>query len=430
MVESCYKMKVGMGSKTQKLLVLGGKPIASCDIVSYAKSIGIYTIVTDFLPISESPAKRIADEAWNVSTADVGELCRRIHEENVSAVFTGVHEFNIDKTLEVCQRVHFPFYASREQLYIMSHKDVYKDLFSRYGMPKIKECYSGKAGKLDVNGINCPVIVKPVDGSSGLGVKICRSKEELQTNAANAVSVSKSSSIIVEEYIESPEVTIFYIIQNGKFYLSAIADRQTYKFKEGTIALPVFYAFPSKHIEDFKERYNERIIAALASIGLQNGMVFIQAFWKDGLCLIYDVGYRLTGTQEYNLLSEICGFNPLEMLVDYALTGKMGEVDVSAKVDPFFHGKHAGIITFLMKPGKIGYVGGMEQIEKESGVVKFVLNHEEGESVPIAAEGTLNQVVGRAYVITDTKEELEHVREEVQKKFEVRNDVGENILIN
>ena len=43
----------------KKLLVLGGKPIGSVEIVRRAKELGYYTIVADYLPIEESHAKKI-----------------------------------------------------------------------------------------------------------------------------------------------------------------------------------------------------------------------------------------------------------------------------------------------------------------------------------------------------------------------------------
>lgn len=58
-----------------KLLILGGKPIASCDIVNYANEKGVYTIVTDNLPPNDSPAKLIANEYWEISTAEVDLIC-------------------------------------------------------------------------------------------------------------------------------------------------------------------------------------------------------------------------------------------------------------------------------------------------------------------------------------------------------------------
>ena len=58
----------------KKMLVLGGKPIGSVELVKRAKELGAYVIVTDYLPIEQSPAKRIADECWDISTAEVNKL--------------------------------------------------------------------------------------------------------------------------------------------------------------------------------------------------------------------------------------------------------------------------------------------------------------------------------------------------------------------
>jgi hypothetical protein len=42
-----------MNFENKKLLVLGGKPIGSIDIIEYALSKGVHTIVTDYLGFAE-----------------------------------------------------------------------------------------------------------------------------------------------------------------------------------------------------------------------------------------------------------------------------------------------------------------------------------------------------------------------------------------
>ena len=76
---------------------MGSKPIGSVELVERAKELGAYVIVADYLPIEQSPAKRIADECWDISTAEVDklvDLCKIHHVDGVSA---GVHEFNINR---------------------------------------------------------------------------------------------------------------------------------------------------------------------------------------------------------------------------------------------------------------------------------------------------------------------------------------------
>ena len=99
-----------MNSK-KKVLVLGGKPIGSVELVQKLKEKDLYVIVTDYLPLEDSPAKRIADESWDISTAEVDLLSQKIIDENISAIMTGVHEFNINRMLDICEKTSLPTYC-------------------------------------------------------------------------------------------------------------------------------------------------------------------------------------------------------------------------------------------------------------------------------------------------------------------------------
>ena len=410
--------------KGKKILILGGKPIASCDVVRYAQKHGAYTIVADYLPVNQSPAKQIADEIWDVSTSDVDELIQKVREENINAVFTGVHEYNIDKALKICTNLSLPFYALPNTYSKLSNKEIYKQLLADAGMPLIKTYYKGNYKNCNLNNIEFPLIVKPVDGNSGVGIKICQNEEDLRAAVLSAGESSTIGHIIVEEYVDAPEVTIFYVAQDGKIRLSAMADRRTQIFKDGVIPLPNMYEFPSEHLSEYERLFNDNIITMLTKVGVKNGMIFMQAFWRDGKVYVYDIGYRLTGTQEYNLLSNICGYNPMEMMVDYALTGKMGKKDICGVVDPCFGGKYAGIVTCLMMPGTIKDFVGIEEIEKIPGVIKFLPNHDIGETIPESRLGTLSQIAARAFVVVESKELLEDVRNSVMRIF----CIGSSIL--
>ena len=74
--------------QNKKLLILGGDSF-SIDIVKTAKSMGVYTIVTDWYDVKRSPAKLVADEYWNVSIEDYDLLSQKIKEAHVDGVFTG-----------------------------------------------------------------------------------------------------------------------------------------------------------------------------------------------------------------------------------------------------------------------------------------------------------------------------------------------------
>ena len=412
------------------MLVMGGKPIASYDIVEYANNLGVHTIVTDYLDEKYSPAKQIADEKWDISTADVNLLLAKSKEKGVNAIFTGIHEFNILKTLQLANALGVPFYATLEQLEITSIKSQYKKLFRQFNVPVVPEYkLEQDSFDTDISFIEYPVLIKPVDGSGGRGISICYNEKELRSAYPKTLEYSRSGKILVEKFITAKEVTIFYIIQNGKIMLSAMADRYIGNGDEYTIPLPLLYVFPSKHQNYYIHNINQNVIDSFKSIGLQNGMVFIQSFVEDEKYWFYDIGFRLTGSQEYNILEHTCGYNPLKMMVDYSLFGKMGRMDVEPFVDPYLNGKSACNITYLAYPSTIGEFQGIEEIEKLPDVIKVVKNHQEGEIIPKSTVGTLNQVILRVFIVSSTIEKMKSVINEVTSLFDVLSDKGESILM-
>ena len=85
----------------KKLLILGGKPIGTDEIIKCAKKMNVHTVVTDYLSVDDSPGKQLADEVWNISTAEIDTLQKKVERENIDGIFTGVNEFNIQRMIEL-----------------------------------------------------------------------------------------------------------------------------------------------------------------------------------------------------------------------------------------------------------------------------------------------------------------------------------------
>ncbi len=183
-----------------KSLLLLGSSTLSVDIVDYAKAQGVYTIVTDYL--DSSPAKEIADESLNISTADVNTLVDLVNTRNIDAVFAGVSEFNIEKALMVCDQTGLPFYANKKQWDIATNKDKFKRVCREHGVPVVEEFSINNSFKQeDLSKIKYPVIIKPVDSSSSRGIYICKDEKDLKINYEKSLAFSKSKTILIERYM-------------------------------------------------------------------------------------------------------------------------------------------------------------------------------------------------------------------------------------
>ncbi|MBR6159161.1 MAG: hypothetical protein IKQ40_02575, partial [Lachnospiraceae bacterium] len=123
------------------------------------------------------------------------------------------------------------------------------------------------------------------------------------------------------------------------------------------------------------------------------------------------------------------GYDPMDMMIRFALTGDMGEPDIAKKADPYFGGKYAYNVSILCKPGKIARIEGLDEIEALPGVIKAVVAHPEGDEITEKMRGLLAQItiriLGRADSIDDMREEIL----KIQQLARVISDEGEDMIL-
>lgn len=413
--------------KGKRLLILAGvNPIAE-DVVKTAKRMGVYTIATGNLDVALTPAKRYADEAADVSTADLDALEAFIHEKNIDGVLTGSSEFGIERVISLCERLNLPFYCTREQWEICSDKDRFKNLCRENDVPVVPEYEISDVSDLEKVD-EYPVIVKPVDGSGGGGISVCDNYEELVKAYQRAKEYSKCGNIIVEKYIVQEEIGINYAIQDGNIKLTAMHDRYLHSGGDGFMRLPLAYVYPSKFLESYQKVQDQKVIDMYHAIGLQNGTLFIQGFGAHDKCMFYEMGYRFNGAKQYNLLQDANGFNTMEMIIRLALTGKMEGPDIRECANPNFEHVYC-TLSILGKPGKVQDVIGIKEIEEMPETLDVSPWYYGGEEITEKLLGTQRQILCRVTLKTKDRESMAKAIDAVYEKFNVLNDKGESMLM-
>lgn len=146
----------------KKLLMLGTSK-ASCEMIEYAKSQGIYTIVTDYLAPEKSKAKLIADEYWMISTGDFDTLEKKCREEHIDGVCSGISTFCIPATMELCKRLGLQAYCTPESWHYTMNKYDFKALCRSCNVPVATDYFvSNPPTEEELNNIKFPVVVKAV----------------------------------------------------------------------------------------------------------------------------------------------------------------------------------------------------------------------------------------------------------------------------
>lgn len=418
-----------MNLEGKRLLILGGSRI-SCEIVRHAKNMGIVTGVTDWYELDRSPAKQMADEVYYVSTSDIDAMVSLIKEKNFDGVITGFTDSVLPYYAEMCEKAGIPAYGAKEQFEIFIDKQKYKKLMRDFNVPTIPEYeIDFEDFNITTEEIVYPVIVKPSESSGARGITVCYSKDELKGAVDLASRTSEDKKILVERYIDKSEVTIFWLFVDGQYYPTMIGNRHVKHNQEGVIPLPAGYTYPSAVQPRFLAETAPKMEKMFRSVGIKNGMMFMQCKVVDGECWVYDIGYRLTGSLEYINLKEVCGYDPLDMLIRFALTGDMGEPDIVKKADPYFGGKYTYNVSLLCKPGKIAKIIGLDEIEKLPGVIKAVVAHPEGDEITQKMKGLLAQITVRILGKADDIETMKKEMLEIQRLAHVISNTGEEMIL-
>lgn len=393
--------------KGKRLLILDGSRKA-IEIIDHARKLGVETVVTDRNDPKDSPAKLAADEYFNVSTADVDAVVNLIEHEDIAGVLPGFSDRWLPVYATIADQAGLPRYASREQLELFTDKARYRQLLEKHGVPttagiNVEDALAGRIAPSDF-----PVLIKPSDGSGSRGIAICNTPAELGAGLRVALDYSWTGDLVVERFTPGEEATVFWTFQDGEYFVSMLANRHMLTFNNGKYRLPVGYTSPSHLIPQYLAEVAPKVRNMLKDAGIKNGVMFMQGLVDQGTFRTYDIGYRLTPTQEYRMMEKLQGYNPLSMMVRFAVTGNMGEPDLAQKANPLHEGFAYNVST-LSLPGTIARIEGLEEVRRLADVLSVATATSEGESLPPEALGQLRQIVVRTIGTASTEQGLAEV---------------------
>lgn len=348
--------------KGKKLLILaGGANLVT--LVKRAQELGVYTIVTDYYDQEKSPAKKVADESWDISWSNIDELEQKCRLEGIDGITTGYSESPVECCIELCKRLNLPCYCTEEQLAFTRDKVKFKEVCRKVGVPTVKE-YSS-IDEVD----EFPIIVKPVDRAGSIGVGIATNKEELIKVYDYAMQMSYCKNVIIEKYINGTKIDVYYEIREGKITLlttDSVINAKNNGFKR--VVQSAWY-FPSHAHDLIVEKADAVLKKMIKYLGIKNGYLFISGFEYDNKLVFFESGFRLCGGHLYNYLESLGYANNMDIFIYHALTGSTQGVVCANDGNPNLKCMNVNIYA---KKGIIKSIDGMDEIAK-IGDCKFSL---------------------------------------------------------
>lgn len=407
----------------KKLLIIGSDS-GSINIIDAARDMGVYTIVVDGISDrSIAPAKRVADEAWDIDYSHTDEIVEKCRECGVDGVFAGYSEFRVLAACAISNKLGTPFYANKEQIDLTRNKRIFKDEISKYGVPVPKDySFSYPVSNEVKDKVEYPVIVKPADYAGRKGITVCYNREELDFAVEYAASKSQSKTIIIEDYIDGVEFSSVYTLSSGEISLSSVNEKYITDDQERKTGLCEFLISPAKSYERYKTELDGYIRDFIKGIKAENGVVFFQGMITEKKIYVFEMGYRLNGNNDYIIIEKFNGINYMKMMIAYSLSGDM--CDDIKKDNPLYNQyacsflmyAHAGTI------GKFDYericsLPAVEGVEIDAWVGKV-----------ITEDGSTAQKLMRIKLIAPTLSAVVDAVKRIQANVIVEDTDGKNML--
>lgn len=411
----------------KKLIILGGNPETAI-LVKTAMSMGVYTIVVDPNPLS--PAKKVANESYDIEVFNVDEVVDLAKKLNVDGVLVGVADILVAPYQRICEKLNMHCYVTEDAVDAFCSKDGFKRYCIQHNIQDIPGIYINDIASIDNSeNMKFPVMIKPVDNGGGVGMKICRDEDDYKNSVKTALKFSKKGVVLVERYMDCDDMAAYYTFKDGKAYLSAISDRLTTKKQGDSSPVCIGAIFPSKYTNQFVKEVNPKLCEFFESLDVQNGVLNLQFFVEDDIFYAYDPGFRLQGEAPHLPIAHINKFDHREMLVNFALTGVFGDDDFAIKNDFRFKGKTACTIWVLLKEGTIDSIEGLEQIQTDENVIFVLDRFKTGDVVDAEMLGTEKQVFARIYLVADTITDINKKIVEFRNLLKITDSQGQDMIL-
>lgn len=406
--------------KGKKLLILAGASV-HVKLVEAAKEMGVYTIVTDYLAPEKSPAKQIADEYWELNITDIDSIVSRCKEENVDGVIAGWIDPCQIPYWQICDKLGVPCYGTYDQFFKLTNKHAFKQLCVENGVDVIPE-YK----KENVDKVEYPVFVKPVDSRGSRGQAICNNKEELLDAIKVAEEESSNGDILIEKYIANKNsFQVTYFFANGEPYILRTADGYKGLVEEKLDKVALLSVSPSVHTEHYMQGANQKVVDMMKAIGFETGPVMVQGFNDNGVYRFYDPGLRFPGVDFDVVYTSVYGVSVMKMMVEFALTGKVQNPGLSND-NVYMKGKAAAVLFPTISAGKIEAIKGFDWLKDDKRIHTVTLRHDVGDEVPWCYN--VNQRLAEINILADNKTALIDLINEIYSKLQVKDAEGNDML--
>ena len=302
----------------KRILILGAGN-AQIDAIEYCKEHGYEVVGCSYTTVDCGiPHLDIFEQVDIKNVEGVAALAKKY---GVSAIYSVGSDIAMPSVMKAAEMLGLPHFISAETAEICHSKGRMRETLGEdfEGNASFRVCST-----LDeaMRYSDFPAMMKPVDSQGQRGCFRVDSAADIEEHFEASISYSFEGKVIIEEFIDGPEVSVNAYMQDGELKFALVSDR--YAFEEYPGGIIKEHRVPSSFADSEAQAKAVDLTRRVAQkIGISNGPCYLQIKLKGGKDpVILEVTPRLDGCHMWNLIKHYCGADLLDACFRHLLEGE------------------------------------------------------------------------------------------------------------
>lgn len=392
----------------KRLLILGA-PVFQIPVIEKAHEMGLYVGVVDLN--KDAPAINYADEYFCASIKNYNEVIKIAEIFRPNGIMSGACDTSVVTVAQLCNVLGLSGHSIEAAI---NSTDKLKMLqaFSENNVnhPKFQVISREEINTAEIS-VGFPAVSKPVDSSGSRGISFIENEKTVIAALLNSADSSQSGNVLVEEYMEGPEVSVEMLVIDGTPYVLQITDKTT---TGAPHFIEIGHCQPSTLDKNIQEEIRAIAKQAVLAVGLVNSVAHVEVkVTSEGVKMV-ELGARLGGDciSSYLIDNSILGIDMTKAAIKIALGEKN---DISQYC---FSGDSSVVKFILDEVGEVAEISGINEVASMDGVIKVLCTTKVGDKLSGNSENASRHI----YVVArgKTREEAEYICDKALNKIKIR----------
>lgn len=255
---------------SERTILIIGASLLQIPVIQAAKDLRLKTIVADMNP--NAPGMAMADETFVMSTKDIEGMVRSAKVYSRTQAIHGVITAGTDASMTVAavaNSLELPGirFVDAEAA---TNKIKMRKRLQKFAVPipKFAPVWNIQDARDALEFLQFPLVMKPADNMGARGVIKVNSQEELQFAFRHAKQFCPTGEMILEEFMQGPEVSVDALAWNGNVQITGIADRI---IEQETYFIEVGHNMPSALPKETLQEVEKVMKQGMQALGLTHG---------------------------------------------------------------------------------------------------------------------------------------------------------------